>query len=374
MLRLSRKRSARFFLRGITHKKASVSLVVAAAATLLAFGLVSGIGRPAMAAAARDCSDNSIDNKDINGGCGAANPQEFIADLRDNNPGDLQTIYADSRIGLPSSLYDDFASNAQEGAITRGGNLVVAGQTVGTDVWTMGRTTLGGKQPTAIVIGGNTYFHSPPSASFGDGVESIPTMVLFDKNGVVQAAVMNPCGNPVTKINKRKPAAECKALNKVKVDGKDNTFQFNTTVSLDEFGLAKVVKLEYFIDEGNGPKLFDTETNPQTLTPAKTFTTSATVTVKVTVSLPGGNSKTITSDLCVQKIEVKKKEVPPPKPTPTPTPTPTPKPQVLPSATVKQPPVIPVTGPAGMPGLFVGTTLMGTIGHRLYSYYRRRRR
>jgi len=35
---------------------------------------------------------------------------------------------------------------------------------------------------------------------------------------------------------------------------------------------------------------------------------------------------------------------------------------------------MPVTGPAALPGLFVGTSLAGTLAHRLYRTYRDRRR
>src|SRR5512133_1118035 len=40
----------------------------------------------------RECEHNSIDYKNYNGGCGAYSPSEWVADLRNNDPADLQII------------------------------------------------------------------------------------------------------------------------------------------------------------------------------------------------------------------------------------------------------------------------------------------
>lgn len=250
---------------------------------------------------------NSIDYKSINGGCGALSREELIADLRDNNPGDLQTIYADSSIGLPTNLYDDFAAHAEQGYITKsGGNVVVDGQTVMTDVWTMGRTTLGGSQRTPISIGGHTYYHSPTSISFGPS--TLDAMVLFDKDGTVQSVIMNSCGNPVTQGHKIPTGATCDKLDKFPVDGKENTYKFSAHATPSN-SLAKIVKYDFYTNDGSGDKLFDTTTNADELTKEVTFTKASTVTVKVTISIPGHQTKVITSTLCAKQIGVVKKEV-----------------------------------------------------------------
>jgi hypothetical protein len=341
--------------------------LVLAVATLLAIGFY--LGRNSTAAVLRDCSENSISNNpESGGGCGALDPKELVVDLMVNKPSDLRTIFADSRVGLTTDMYSEFAADAQMGEITRDGQLVVDGQTVMTDVWTMGRTDLGGKQPTPIEIGGNTYFHSAPADSFGDGIDSLPAMALFDKHGTVKTAVLAPCANPVTKGKKVKSNAVCEKLVKTPVEGKKNTYHFTTEVGLT--GLAEVVKVDYYVDEGDGPTLFRTEENPSTPVEIE-FTRDASVAAVVTVSLPGKKTKVIESEKCVQHVKVEKKEVPPKEPKkPKPE-----QPKVKPAKVEKKapPPPMPVTGPADAVGLFAGTSVAGAIGHRLYTILRERK-
>src|SRR4029078_10148504 len=87
-----------------------------------------------------------------------------------------------------------------------------------------------------------------------------------------------------------------------------NAYKFDTTVATDQWGLAKATTFEYSYNDGHGDKVFAT-THSASEKVEKTFTRDATVTVKVTFSLPGGNTKTITAELCKKKITVKKKEV-----------------------------------------------------------------
>ncbi len=166
-------------------------------------------------------------------------------------------------------------------------------------------------------------------------------------------------------MEKVRSKAECRELIKTPVAGKKDTFSFTTDVPTE--GMAKVVKLEYF---ANGEKFAET-TNPSTPV-TKTFTEDTTVVVKVTVSFPGNKTKVITSDACMTEITVEKPQ-PPEKP----------KPQVKPAKVVKvvekkvvQKEVVkplPETGPADTAALFIGTSLAGTVGHRLYAAYRERK-
>lgn len=257
------------------------------------------------AAVSRDCKTNSIDYKDLNGGCGAADPAELIKDIRDNNPSDLQTIYADPRIGLPGDKYVRFANTALPGKLMYNGDLIVDNEVVMTNAWTMGRESWGNPERKPITIGGKTYYHAPTQVSFASGVDSIPTMVMFDEEGTVEAAIENPCGNPIPKGDKVKSGAECKALVKTPVDGKKNTYKFTTNATT--FGRAKIVKYDYYYDEGNGERHFASTTKGDDAV-EKTFTKGATVTVKVTIKLPGRQEKTITSDLCEKEVGVVKEE------------------------------------------------------------------
>lgn len=339
------------------------AVIVLAVAALFVIGFF--LGRNSAAATMRDCGEgpemNSIaNNPDSGGGCGALTPDELITDINNGDPDDQAGIFA--HFGLPAGSYDRFKATARTGTAFQDGTIKVDDQVVMTDAWSIGRKKFGYSQAYPIE-GVGSYFKSAHT----DVLKSnIPVMVMFDTNGEVEAAVLKSCGNPV-KGKKVKSSAECKKLNKQPVEGKENTYKFTTEVALT--GLAKVVKVEYF---ANGVQ-FAREDKPSTPV-TKTFTEDTTVVAKVTVSFPGKQKKQIESELCKQQITVKKKEVPPPAVVEQPKPTPEqPKPQVLPAKVEAAVTPLPVTGPEGAAGLFVGTSLAGAIGHRLYMIYRGRK-
>lgn len=149
------------------------------------------------AAVARDCSANSIIP------CGALSAAEFIRDVQANKQGDLQDIY--TRFGLPPSDYGTFLAHAKMGSDLRDGRVVVDGKTVATGAWSLGRQRIPGE--TGMTIDGRTYFRGDNQVSYGSGVQSIPVMVLFNSQGVMQFAVMTACSNPVggTPVKPPKP-------------------------------------------------------------------------------------------------------------------------------------------------------------------------
>lgn len=253
----------------------------------------------AIAEEVRDCDNgHSIINV---GPCGALTPQELADDVRNNRSqqGDLQAIYADSRIGGLSGEadYARFADKARPGILKRNGEVWVDNELVMTNAFTMGRKNYAGRE--AITIGNTTYYMSTPNVSFAAGRQQLDVMVLFDNNGTVEIAIIEACGNPLPKGDKVTSSLECKALNKTEVSGKKNTYKFNTTI--EKKGLAKVTKVEYFIDG----QPWVTKNTAEEFTPEHTFTKSADVTVKVTYSLPGGNSKTTEVTVnCKKRIEV----------------------------------------------------------------------
>ena len=284
-------------IREITPKQ----LVVAGVFTLALAGSV-GLGvtnrQSANAQEIRDCDHgNSLINI---APCGALTREELVADVRANNSNqrDLQAIYADPRIGglEGEADYNRFATEAKSGILKRNGEVWVDNELVMTNAWTMGRDNYAGRE--AIVINGRTYYMSTPEISFADHRAELDVMVLFDKDGTVEIAIMEACGNALPKGNRVKSGATCEALNKIEVSGKKNTYKFNTNVS--KFGLAKIAKVEYYIDG----KLWKTETDAAKVTEEYTFTKSADVSVKVYVNLPGGNSKVIESVNCKKHIEV----------------------------------------------------------------------
>lgn len=253
------------------------------------------------AATIRDCDTNSIDYKDLNGGCGAADANEFILDAKGNNPNDLQNIY--NRFGLATAEYDRFKTTAKAGvAYKTSGKVVVDGVTVIENAWSIGRKKF--DYSTAYPsINGKTYYKSMHKDVLG---QNLPVMVMFDDDGNVEFTVINACGNPVDgdKIQSR---AECNALNMKPVQNKKNAYEFTTTAT--KYGLAKFFEFEYFYNDGSGDKSFaKTKSGSEVVT--KTFEKSATVTVRVTITLPNGNKKVIVDVLhCSKKVGVVKEEV-----------------------------------------------------------------
>lgn len=267
-------------------------------------GLAAAIGggfaskQYSSAATGRDCSSNSIDKADVGDGCGAYSPSEFCTDLKTNKPSDLRGIY--KHFSMAIGECERFKETARMGTAYQDGKVVVDGQTVITNAWSIGRSAFSYSKPYPI-SGVGTYRKSMHT----DVLKSnLPVMVMFDENGTPEFAVLKACGNPVNG-NKVRSGATCKSLNATPVTGKKNTYRFTTSVST--FGFAKVTKVQYFMDEGSGAKLFATTSNPGTIV-EKTFNKSATVTVKVTISLPGKQSKVITGTLCAKKIGVVKEE------------------------------------------------------------------
>jgi hypothetical protein len=121
----------------------SPKTLMIATAFVASLGVAVGLGlatkqNTSAATFTRDCSANAINNKNLNGGCGAATPAELVADIRNNQPGDLQSLYAS--FGLPATDYDRFVNEAKEGYATKDGRIVVDGRTVATNAWSVGRS------------------------------------------------------------------------------------------------------------------------------------------------------------------------------------------------------------------------------------------
>lgn len=248
------------------------------------------------AAVVRDSSSNSISYANVNGGAGAADRTEMVKDLRTNKEGDLQKIAA--QFGLSASEYDRFATTAQQGTLYRDGHIEVGGQTVMTGAWTMGREKFN-SQRQAISVDGKTYYHSATQDSFADGVKSLPVMVMFDSKGVVEAAFVNACGNPVTKGNKVTPGATCDALQATQPNkaAQPNTYNFTTKVSLKQN--TTVSRVVYHFSDDNTTV---TKSKP-TDSVSHTFKKDGKVTVKVYVKVPGGKEVEIASVNCEKQIK-----------------------------------------------------------------------
>jgi hypothetical protein len=267
----------------VQNASAKQLMVVSAFGVAMAGAVCLGVAtkQTTQAATVRECTTNSIDYKNLNGGCGAANPTEYIKDLRQNDPKDLQTISKNftKDYHLAPSEYDDFAKNAKMGLIYKDGHVEVDGQTVIKNAWSIGRHTKNYSK-TMTIPGAGTFHVSKPSDVFA--VPTIPVMVYFAKDGSVQYAAMTACGNLVGG-DKVKPTATCKALNSTQDKSNPNRWTFTTSASFG--GNAKLSKVVYtFSDTG------ETVTKTSLTAPVDhTFKKSGTVTVKVYAKVPGGH-------------------------------------------------------------------------------------
>lgn len=243
------------------------------------------------AATARDCSVNSVDYKNLNGGCGALSASELIADIRQNDPGDLQNTY--NYFKLSADKYDRFASTARQGIAKADGTVWVDGQKVMENAWSIGRTQF--SYSTPLQIGGTTFYKSMHERVLQGNDHDV--MVMFDENGTAETAVLNACGNAVDG-KKIVSDGECKQLTMTPVQGKKNTYSFTSEVAVS--GNAKVAKVVYTFSDGTKVE----KTNPSEAV-EHTFTKSGSAKVDVYISLPGGKTKVVSGDNCVKQITVK---------------------------------------------------------------------
>ena len=284
---------------GLTLRSKLTALVV----TLLALTGVTVFGAHRVAAAyVQDCKTNSIMK------CGAGTPADFISKVQANAPGDLKTVYAD--YGLVSSDYSRFVSSARAGVVYKSdGRIVVDGHTVATNAYSLGRESK--SYSTAKSVGGKTYYQSSVKDVMLN--DTLPVMVMFNSKGVMQFAVMDACGNPMT-ATKVVPSYSCDELQATAYTPKKDTYNF--TVKTSAANGAKVVKAVYDLGDGTTGTVTDLSTVVQhTYKAPGTYT----ATVTVYVSLPGNQTVTVTSAKCKTTVTIKQPQTPPVTPT-TPTP------------------------------------------------------
>jgi hypothetical protein len=279
-------------------RTASKRQVLLAIGFMLAMVLSASLGlaykQYGSAATERECDDNAILK------CGALDRYELIDNIRHNNADhqlqyDLAAIYAD--YGLTSDKYDRFASTARMGTVYRDGRVEVEGQTVATGAWSLGRQSWGKSCRQEKWIAGNRYYTSTTDCSFSTSTNSLPVMVMFDGNGVVETVIMTACGNPV-RTTPSVPSYSCDMLNKTPVAGKLNTYDFSTKASVA--GNASIVEVVYNFGDGTSEKHGYGEVVRHTFSKPDNYQVTATVTFK----LPGGVTKTATSVHCTKTVTV----------------------------------------------------------------------
>lgn len=279
-------------------RKTSNKQLVIAGAFAVALAGAAGLGLATKqythAATVRECTTNSIDYKNLNGGCGAANPTEYIQDLRANNPADLQASAKNFTAGfsLSPTEYNDFAANAREGLAYKDGRVVVDGQTVLTNSWSIGRQKKAHSWAISIP-GAGTYYADRAQDVFS--VNTIPVMVYFNNDGTVKFVAMNPCGN-LTAGSKVVPKATCRALNSTQDKNNPNHWAFTTSAEFS--GNASLSRVVYHFSDDN------TTVTKTSLTAAvdHTFKKSGTVTVAVYAKVPGGHEIQAAVVNCSKKV------------------------------------------------------------------------
>jgi hypothetical protein len=247
------------------------------------------------AATIRECDHNSIDYANVNGGCGATTPQEYVADLLHKDPSDLQTLAKNFSpdFNLSPAQYATFASQAKAGTAYKNGTVVVDGQTVLTNGWSIGRNSKS-YASKYTVAGAGTYWKSKAQDVFA--VNSIPVMVLFDNQGSVQFIAMDPCGNLMggTKVVS---TATCKALNATQPNkANPNVYSFTTSATFT--GNAKISRVVYTFSDDNSVVTKTSLTDAV----SHTFKKSGTVTVKVYAKVPGGHEIEAAAISCSKAI------------------------------------------------------------------------
>ncbi|HEY2004498.1 MAG TPA: hypothetical protein VGH44_05295 [Candidatus Saccharimonadia bacterium] len=116
-----------------------------------------------------------------------------------NSASSIQHIYA--WFGITSGAINGMSSDAQNGTVTKSGDVFVGNQLVATGAVTGGRQNIAGS--TQESWGGTTFFARKPSVSFLDN--SLSAFVVM-KNGQFQFAVMKSCGNAVKATPMSKPS------------------------------------------------------------------------------------------------------------------------------------------------------------------------
>jgi LPXTG-motif cell wall-anchored protein len=124
---------------------------------------------------------------------GASSPTQFAhkldyGDSCGHSASELRQLY--TRVDTDVTAKNIMNGNTTYGAVTKSGQVVVAGKVVATNAISYGRTDLSGSQ--AVGSSGDPLYGRPPSVSFLSN--SLPAMVHIT-NGTFRYAIIESCGN-----------------------------------------------------------------------------------------------------------------------------------------------------------------------------------
>lgn len=337
-------------MKGLKQFIKSAFALPVAAVLALSVGLASGLsGHAGAQQMVRDHSSNSI----VKGGTVSA--QEFVDKARANNPNDLQAIY--EAYGLKPAHYDSFRQHAVMGTAHKNGNITYKGKVVARDAYSLGREKKA--ESTVRTINGKAYYETRSQDVFNS--DTIPALIVFDKQGNYAFGVLTACGNPlrakpVIQVKPAEPTARCESLQAAPVSGEQNTYSFTTRTAVTEN--AKISRVVYDFGDGSATV---SRTNPAEAV-RHTYANPGNYTAKVTVYIQqaSGGETTSTGATCTAPITVQAAPV-------APVSTPPAAPAPAPAAPVAAPAVLPATGVGEFIALFTAVSVLGSAGYYVYA-------
>ncbi len=230
----------------------------------------------------RDCDDNAILK------CGAYSSQE-VNEKYTSQPG-AKAIF--SVFGINESQINQLHSSAVSGYVTKGGRVLVNGETVANGAITAGRQNMPGSE--AVKLGNDTFYMRPPSVSFNQ--DKLDAYVIMS-SGKFQYAIIKSCGNPVkaTPVEKPQPvqqqppavqptasSGECRLINLTLGQNRHVSITVNS-------GTVNAQVIGYTIDFGDSTAV-TTVGATNTATPAVTTNSSNNATVPSNTTNTHGTS------------------------------------------------------------------------------------
>lgn len=368
-------------------KKAQIATLL----TVTMLGMSTMAFQPKVAAAVSlgapyDCDANAVM------WCGAGNTSTIVNkyDHGDghNSTKAIQAVY--SEFGISRNDIAGMGTTAVAGSVNKNGNVYVGNQVVATNALTAGRQNISGSKK--VTYNGVTFYERKPSVSFQNN--SLTAYVVM-QNGQFKFALLSACGNPIKATPKtpEKGALACAQLlttpGTIESNG-DQTYSFTAQATATNANISKYV---FNLGSGHGTQTVNTSattasTSKQTYTPG-TYKISVTVSgTAKNVSASAPSPATCATDFIVSKpaptctapnghtypqgstqcdtcqynsslSATDSNCTPPTTPTPPSTPTTT---------------VLPNTGAGNIIGLFVGASILGTLGYRLFASRRLARR
>ena len=153
--------------------------------SILLMAVISPLTTAQTGQAGRDCDDNAIIR------CGVSDLNDLKAKYRENQQGNVQTVFAAFSIPNEAALDGMVA-----GRVTADNEVYVGERLVATNATTVGRQNISNERGSSVDMGGGQFWQRAPSVSFADPNGSLDALVKLENN-TFKYAVIKSCGNPV---------------------------------------------------------------------------------------------------------------------------------------------------------------------------------